>query len=278
MVLSLKMYVHRGALYWAKWPPLVLLDERVEELCPDLGGLCGDLEKAAAEAGLDSAVERFAGRFSVGALCRVFPQSIPYLLQMLDARFAGPFAEWWRAVKEGRLPSVVERWEAPADPECRLPVACPVSHAIFLNTPYGTVQRLRKCYYASHRYRELYGADLWIKLAHPKYGVRPIAGPAQLLKPLLEGLPPPERLAGCTSTAGLTRGRRLAALALLKYWADTGREPFVDAVLNGRPPVELVCKKPLKCDKQHLYALKAAYGPRDGGGRLHLAAPSPLGI
>ena len=267
----------RGRLYFAKWPPLVLLDERVEEFCPDLGGLCEDLERAAVATGLAIAVEKFAGRFSIGALCRVFPQSIPYLLRVLDARFAGPFAEWWYAVKEGRLPSVVERWDAPADPDCRLEIACPVSHVVFLNTPYGTAQRLHKCYYVTHTYRELYGVDLWIMLAHPKYGVRPMANPAQHLKPLLERLPPAEKLASCISTAGLTRGRRLYPLALLKQWALTGREPFVDAVLNGYPPVELVCNK-LKCDKQSLYVLQARYRSGDGGTRLHLVATNPLDI
>ena len=249
MVLSSSIYVRRGALYWAKWPPLVLLDERADELCPELGGLCEDLERAGRAVGLDRGVVEFAGFFSAGALGRVFPQLIPYLLQMLDARFAGPFSAWWRALKEGRLPSVAERWDVEPDPQCALPVACPVSHLVFLNTPHETARRLRKCLHVTRAFREIYGVDLWIKLADPKYGVRPIASPAQFLKPLLADLPPPEKLAACTSSAGVTRGARLTPLALLKYWADTGREPFIDAVLTGRPPVQLVCKKPLTCDK-----------------------------
>ena len=40
-------YIPRDRLYLAKWPPLVLLDEEVEEFCSDLGDLCKDLARAA---------------------------------------------------------------------------------------------------------------------------------------------------------------------------------------------------------------------------------------
>ena len=268
MVLSLKMCVRRGALYWAKWPPLVLLDERVEELCPELGGLCEDLVRAARASGLDYLVEGLVGEFGIKALCKALPQSIPYLLRVLDARFAGPFAEWWYAVKEGRLPAVVERWDAPADPDCRLEIACPVSHAVLLNTPAEFVRRAWRCLYVPKTYREKFGSDFYITLADREIGVKFIPNPAELFRKLFEDLPPPDKLARCISTASSTTGARLYPLALFKHWADTGREPFIDAVVKGYPPVELVCKKPLKCDKNYIYVIKAVGEADVGGTRL----------
>ena len=258
----------RGRLYLVKAPPLVLLDDRVELFCPYLGGLCEDLEKTARATSLGALVEKLAGELNLRVLCKTLPQFVPYLLRVLEARFAGPFAEWWRAVKEGWFPAVVERWDAPADPECRLPVACPVSHAVLLNTPTAFAERVRRCLYVPKTYREKFGSDFYITLADRQIGVKFIPNPAELFRKLFEDLPPPDKLARCISTASSTAGARLYPLALFKHWADTGREPFVDFLLNGYPPVELICKEPLKCDKNYIYVLKAVRGADVGSTRL----------
>ena len=252
-------YVPKGRLYLAKWPPLALLDERVEELCPELGGLCEDLEMAAAAAGYDRVVEEAAAEllgvkisFGVRALAQGLPHVAPVLLQIMDARFTGPFADWWRFYKErGRLPVSVERWDVPADPGCRLEIACPVSYPVVLSR--WALQELKKCVPVVKLYEELYGS-LWGAAADPTLQIRRLPFPRHYLKPVMERIPhTPHRLASCVSTASSMRGRRLGALASFKYWALTGRAPFLDALLYGDPPVELICKKPLRCDSSYKY-------------------------
>ena len=159
-------YVPRGRLYFAKWPPLVLLDERVEGFCPDLDGLCEGLERAAVAAGL--------GVGSVGELTRRFPHYVPVLLQLLDARFAGPFAGWWEALREDSLPSVAERWEAAERPGYELPVACPASRAFLLSTPPRSLRLLRKCVHLNKKFREHYGAALWDVVADEERGIKAV--------------------------------------------------------------------------------------------------------
>ena len=263
-------YVPRGRLYFVKWPPLVLLDERVEEFCPDLGGLCEDLERAAVAAGYDRVIEEAAGEllgvrmsFGIRALAQGLPSAVPVLLQIMDARFTGHFADWWRLYKErGRLPASVERWEVPEDPDCRLEIACPVSYPVVLSR--WALQELKKCVAVVRLFEELYGS-LWGAAADPTLQIKRLPFPRHYLKPVLERIPhPPHRLASCVSTASSMRGRRLAALASFKYWALTGRAPFIDALLYGDPPVELVCKKPLGCDPIYKYQVARLRGV--GGG------------
>ena len=234
--MALAPYVPRGRLYYVGWPPLVLLDERVEELCPELDGLCEDLERAAKVAGL--------GVGSVGELSRRFPQYVPVLFQLLGARFAGPFAGWWEALREDLFPSVAERWEAAERPGCELPIACPVSHAALLSSPPRSLRLLRKCVHLNKKFREHYGKALWDVVADEGAAKEALEEPRKWLRPLFEGLPPAEGLAGCRSTASSMRGRRLEALALFKYWAESGREPYVDGALRGWPPVKLSRRPP----------------------------------
>ncbi|AFA38031.1 hypothetical protein Pogu_0004 [Pyrobaculum oguniense TE7] len=229
-------YVPRGRLYFAKWPPLVLLDERVEEFCPELGGLCEDLERAGRAAGL--------GVGSVGELARRFPQHVPLLLHLLDARFAGPYAEWWDALREDRFPSVAERWEVAERPGCGLPIACPVSHTALLSSPPRSLRLLGRCIHLNKKFRERHGAALWDVVADEGAAKEALEEPRRWLAPLFQDLPPAEELAGCRSTASSMRGRRLEALALFKYWAETGREPYIDGALGGWPPVKLSRRPP----------------------------------
>lgn len=221
-------YLPRDRLYWAEWPPLVLLDPRVGQFCEGLGGLCRDLEKAMRAAGL--------GAGSVEELSAEYPQLYPVLLQMLNAKFAGPFAQWWEALKEDRFPSVAERWEAGGGADCHLAVSCPVSHAALLSSPARSLRLLRRCVYLNKKWREAYGKALWDVVRDEGPVVEALKSPREWLKPLFADLPPPAALARCKSTASSMRGRRLVALALFKYWAEEGREPYVDRVFNWQSP------------------------------------------
>lgn len=253
--------IPRGRLYLVRAPPLVLLDDRVELFCPYLGGLCEDLVKAAVAGRYHLLAKELLkkyyidmGEFGISELAKAFPQAFPLLLRKLDARFTGPSADEWLAVKEGRYPAVAERWEAPADPGCRLEIACAISHAFLLSDPERGVRLLSKCPVVAKLYREL--GNLYGEIADPKYGYGLIFYPAAFFRQVLAGLPPPERLAACISTAGLTRGRRLYPLALFQYWALTEREPYIDYLLAGYPPVSLSCRN-VRCNKQFLYTIKA---------------------
>ncbi|AFA38620.1 hypothetical protein Pogu_0593 [Pyrobaculum oguniense TE7] len=258
-IMSPREWVPRGRLYLVQAPPVVLLDDRVELFCPYLGGLCEDLVRAAVAYNAHLYVWEFSrrlgvdmGEFNIRVLAKAFPQLIPALLRRLDARFTGDNAEEWQAVKDGRYPAVVEKWDVPADPNCQLEIACAVSHAFLLSDPERGVKLLTKCPVLA----KLYQGNLYGELADPKYGYGVIFYPAAYFRQVAKALPhPPEKLAACTSSAGLTRGRRLYPLALFQYWALTEREPLVDYLLRGYPPVRLSCRN-IRCGKRFLYIIK----------------------
>ena len=162
----------RWRLYLVRAPPLVLLDDRVELFCPYLGGLCEDLVKAAVAGRYHLLAKELlkyyidVGEFGIRALAKAFPQAIPLLLRKLEARFAGPSADEWLAVKEGRYPAVAERWDAPADPGCRLEIACAISHTFLLSDPERGMRLLPKCPAVA----KLYQGNLYGEVADPKYG------------------------------------------------------------------------------------------------------------